>query len=98
MTDLLLRGGRVHGAPGADSVAISGDTIEAVGPWKELRGLGGEVIEVPGGLILPGFQDAHIHVAEGGRVLSLCDLLDLSGLDAYLQAVVGYGRRHPDRA
>ena len=97
MTDLLLRGGRVHGAPGADSVAISGDTIEAVGPWKELRGLGGEVIEVPGGLILPGFQDAHIHVAEGGRFLSLCDLHDLSGLDAYLQAVVGYGRRHPDR-
>jgi len=88
----------VHGAPGADAVAISGDRIEAVGAWQEIGELGGEVVEIPDGLILPGFQDAHIHTAEGGRALSLCDLHDLSGLDSYLEAVVAFGRRHPRRA
>ncbi|HEX6262699.1 MAG TPA: amidohydrolase [Actinomycetota bacterium] len=97
MSDLLVRAARVHGAPGADAVAISGHRIDAVGPWDEIRWLGGETVEVPAGLILPGFQDAHIHVAEGGRILSLCDLHDVSGLAAYLEAVVTYGRRHPDR-
>ena len=97
MTDLLVQAARVHGAPGADAVAIAGDGIKAVGPWDEIRSLDGEAVEVPGGLILPGFQDAHIHTAEGGRVLSLCDLHDVSGLDAYLEALVAYAGRHPDR-
>lgn len=94
MSDLLVRAARVHGAPGADAVAISGDRIHTVGPWDELQELDGELLDVPGGLILPGFHDAHIHVAEGGRALSLCDLHGLSGVDAYLEAVVAYGRRH----
>jgi predicted amidohydrolase YtcJ len=99
--DTVLRASALFDAPqDAASVAISGERITAVGTWDEVRehvGSSTRVLEAPGGLILPGFQDAHIHTAEGGRVLSLCDLHDVSGLQGYLAAVTAYAQAHPDR-
>ncbi|HEX6262703.1 MAG TPA: amidohydrolase [Actinomycetota bacterium] len=97
MSDFLVRASRVHGVAGADAVRVSRDRVEAVGPWEDISSLGGEAVEVPGGLILPGFHDAHVHVAEGGREMSLCALHDLSGIDEYVEAVASYGHRHPER-
>jgi predicted amidohydrolase YtcJ len=98
--DLVLRADRVHERPGADAVGVIGDRIEAVGAWDELRsevGASTRVVQAPGGMILPGFQDGHVHAAEGGRELSLCSLHDLDGEEAYLREIASYARRHRGR-
>ena len=71
--DLILRGGHVYTADAvgrhADAVAIRGGRIVAVGfdgDVGELRGPGTRVVDVRGGLVLPGFQDAHCHPPTGG--------------------------------
>jgi len=50
--------------PTADTVAVSGDTITAVGPEAEvLAGVAPDarIVDVGGRVLLPGFNDAHCH-------------------------------------
>ncbi|TFG67812.1 MAG: hypothetical protein E4H24_05230 [Thermomicrobiales bacterium] len=49
--------------PGADAVAISGDTITAVGSEAEVRAAApnATIVDVGGRVLLPGFNDAHCH-------------------------------------
>ncbi|MGZ4591288.1 MAG: amidohydrolase, partial [Actinomycetes bacterium] len=56
---------------------VSGERIEAVLPDDVLladRVSGDEVVDVRGGLISPGFIDAHYHPTIGGLDLNACDL------------------------
>ncbi len=103
LADLVIRGGRVHlgaATPGpADWVAVSGGRIAAIGPGAppaDLLGSGTRVFDAGGGLVLPGFQDAHVHPLHGGMSALTCDLHDLPGVGAYLEAVVAYADSHPD--
>jgi imidazolonepropionase-like amidohydrolase len=54
------------GGPALDraGVAVRGDRIVAVGPVQELasRFPGARRIEFPGGTLLPGFVDSHVHI------------------------------------
>ena len=53
----------------AKALAIKGDRVIAVGTDKEIRKLKGEkteVINLYGRTVLPGFNDAHTHLASGG--------------------------------
>ena len=66
--DLLLVNGRVFtgdsAAPWAESVAITGSRIVAVGANAELsllRGNARRVIDMHGRLVVPGINDAHVH-------------------------------------
>ena len=70
--DVIVRGGRVFtvddAGPWAEAVAVRGERILAVGPQEEVLGLAGsatEVVDATGGLVLPGFVDAHNHVRLG---------------------------------
>ncbi len=49
-------------------VLCDGDTIEAVGPMRDLAALDGEVVEVDGSgcCAIPGLVDCHTHAAFGG--------------------------------
>ena len=49
------------------AVAINGDTIQEVGPREELAGKypDAEVIDAHGGIIMPGFINAHTHIYSG---------------------------------
>jgi predicted amidohydrolase YtcJ len=49
----------VHGHPGADAVLVDGDRIAAIGSSADLNG--DEVTRHPGGTIIPGLRDAHLH-------------------------------------
>ena len=67
--DLVVVGARVHGAPDAQAVAIRGTRIAAVGTAAEIRAVAGsrtEVLELPGATLLPGMNDAHIHLGQWG--------------------------------
>src|SRR5260370_36476570 len=59
--------------PTAEALAILGNRIAAVGTSREIRASAGpnaRVIEGSGRLVLPGFNDAHVHFLEGGFSLA----------------------------
>jgi hypothetical protein len=78
--DLVFRGGRVFagkGQPAATAIAVKGDRVMAVGGDAALAGLIGpktRVVELKGRLVVPGFNDAHVHFLSGGFGLLSVDL------------------------
>ncbi|MFF4973915.1 amidohydrolase [Streptomyces sp. NPDC001083] len=98
--DLLFTGGPVltPEGPTVTSVAVTGDRITAVGaPARELTGPRTEVIDLAGRLLLPGFQDAHLHPVPAGLELTQCDLTGARTAEETVRAVRAYADAHPDR-
>ena len=65
--------------PRAQAVAILGDRIVAVGSDLEIntwRGPQTHVLDAGGKLLLPGFNDAHVHFVDGGASLDSVQLKD----------------------
>ncbi|MFG2112012.1 amidohydrolase [Streptomyces sp. NPDC048718] len=100
--DLVFTGGPVFtGDPArtrATSLAVSGERITAVGhdEVRELIGPRTEVVDLAGRLLIPGFQDAHIHAVFGGMELAECDLTSAEDADAYLRTVAAYAAAHSE--
>ncbi|MCW7991701.1 amidohydrolase, partial [Streptomyces platensis subsp. clarensis] len=101
--DLVFTGGPVFtGDPArtrATSLAVVGERIIAVG-HDEVRALIGpktEVVDLAGKLLIPGFQDAHIHAVSGGMEMAECDLTGTTGVDDYLRIIGEFAAAHPDR-
>lgn len=85
--DLVLVNGRVFLADSANTVtsalAVRGGRVMAAGPDAQVRALAGSrtrVIDLGGKLVTPGFNDAHIHIAEGGGALLEADLTGATSL------------------
>jgi predicted amidohydrolase YtcJ len=79
------------------AVAVRSGRIAAVGTdLNELRGPQTEVVDLAGGLLLPGFVDAHIHPVQGGLERARCNLAPAAGLPAYQQIIESYAGQHPD--
>jgi len=103
--DLVLTGGAVYTVDAARSwaqaVAISGGRIVAVGTDADMRPYVGprtEVVGLRGRMLLPGFQDAHVHASGGGLERSQCDLTGEHTRPGYLAAIRSYAGRNPDAA
>ena len=65
--------------PRAEAVAVIGARIVAVGTRAEIdawRGAASRVIDAHGKLLLPGFNDAHVHFTDGGADLAAVQLND----------------------
>ncbi|GAA1960437.1 amidohydrolase [Kitasatospora viridis] len=101
--DLVFTNGPVHtGDPArtrASSLAVTGERITAVGHDEvlELIGPRTEVVDLAGRLLLPGFQDAHVHAVFGGLELADCDLTGTTGVDEYLYLVRQFAEANPER-
>lgn len=81
----------------ADAVAVRDGRIVALDrEANALIGPGTEVVDLDGRMLLPGFQDAHVHPLWGGLDMLRCDLADLSSQEAYLQRIAQYAAEHPD--
>jgi predicted amidohydrolase YtcJ len=80
--------------PTARALAVIGDRIVAVGNsdeierWRDSRT---QNIDAGGKLVIPGFNDAHVHFVDGGRQLDNVDLKDAP-------TVQEFARRIGDRA
>ena len=65
--DLIFTGGKIITVDSeervVDSVAIRGNRIVAVGQANEWKGPATKVVDLKGRTMLPGFIDAHSHVA-----------------------------------
>ncbi|MFG3527548.1 amidohydrolase [Streptomyces sp. NPDC047917] len=83
----------------ASSLAVRGERITAVGhdEVRELIGPGTEVVDLTGKLLLPGFQDSHVHAVGGGSELAECDLTEIVDAGAYLERIRDYADTHPER-
>ena len=102
--DLILTNGVVHTVDAArsvrEAVAVADGRILAVGSAAEiaeLAGPGTRIVDVEGGMVLPGFQDAHCHLALSGYEQTLCDLFESRSAEEHLRRIAEYARAHPDR-
>jgi predicted amidohydrolase YtcJ len=81
----------------ARAVAVRDGRIVAVGTDADVRELVGsrtEVIDLAGRMLVPGFQDAHVHPPAAGVDANLCDLHDANTLEAYVQIIRAYADSH----
>jgi hypothetical protein len=100
--DLVFTGGHVHTVdprtPRADAVAVRGERISAVGSAADIARLIGpatRVVDLGGRLLLPGFQDAHVHPLSGGMDQMQCDLREARGRQNVLATIRAYADAHP---
>ena len=100
--DIVFTGGHVHTVdeelPRAEAVAVHGDRIFAVGSAADVAGLTGpatRVIDLRGRLLVPGFQDAHVHPLLGGMDRMQCDLREAEDRAAVLETIRAYVDAHP---
>lgn len=83
----------------AQAVAIKDGRIAAVGTDDSIRDAIGsrtEVVDLAGRMVVPGFQDAHVHPVGGGLDMLQCDLHDLSTAEEHLEAIKIYADTHPE--
>jgi predicted amidohydrolase YtcJ len=74
--------------PWAEAIAVNGDTIVAVGSSAEIRKLGAaRVIDAKGGMVTPGFIDAHVHFVAGGFRLSSVQLRDARTPEEFVKRI-----------
>ena len=101
--DLLFAGGPVHlgntARSRATAVAVRGERIVGVGhdELRELVGPATEVVELRGRMLVPGFQDAHVHPVGAGVELGQCDLTETVDVEEYRSRIASYAAANPDR-
>lgn len=100
VADLVLFGPTWTGnadQPVAGAVAISGDSILAVGDSGVVAAFVGRhtrTVRV-GGLITPGFADGHVHFSDGGLALGQVDLRDAATPGEFIQRIAAFAKTLP---
>jgi predicted amidohydrolase YtcJ len=102
--DLAFVNGAVYTVDAARSwahaVAVRDGRIIGVGTDADVRthvGQATEIVDLNGKMLVPGFQDAHVHPVGGGLDMLQCDLHGLSTEEEYLLAIGTYAQDHPER-
>jgi len=70
----------------AEAIAIRGDRILAVGTREEIAKLKGpqtQVVDLAGHFVMPGFNDAHMHLASGGLEKLTVSMVGVKTLDEF---------------
>ncbi len=103
--DLVLIPERIFTAsnsePWVDALAVRDGIIICAGTEEEISDLiddHTEVIRLPGMLAVPGFNDAHVHMFEGGEGLSSVQLRDARDENEFRDRIAAYCDELPDGA
>lgn len=101
--DIVLTNGRIYTVDAsrswAEAVAITDGRIAFVGSNSgadELIGSNTNVVDLNGRMMLPAFQDSHVHPISGGIEASACDLNGLNDLASYRSVIGEYAAANPD--
>jgi predicted amidohydrolase YtcJ len=73
-----------------EAIAVRGDRIEAVGKTLDIQKLKGpqtQVIDLGGHFVMPGFNDAHLHLEDAGTTKLSVDLTGVKSLDELRERV-----------
>ena len=84
----------------ASALAVSGDHISYVGTDAGVRELVGphtRVIDLNHRMLLPGFQDSHVHPADAPNPANALDLHGLLKREQVLERIRQFARTHPER-
>jgi predicted amidohydrolase YtcJ len=84
--------------PTAEAVAVIGDRVVAVGSSTEIdlwRGPETKVIDVGRKLVLPGFNDAHLHFMQGGAQLDQVQLTDAASPQDFTKRIAAQVKKTP---
>ncbi|MDX6211865.1 MAG: hypothetical protein QOF82_952 [Frankiales bacterium] len=103
LRDLVFTGGRIRtfdpAAPTVDALAVSRGRIVAVGEAAAVRdsvAADAEVVDLAGGLLVPGLRDSHNHPLQGGLDQMSCDLTTLPvEVEGYLTLVAQHAAANP---
>ena len=100
--DLIVTNARVYTADKqqlrAEAVAVLGERIVAVGSASAMdawRGPGTRVIDAGGKLVLPGFNDAHVHFMDSGLGLASVQLKDAASPQEFSSRIGQYAAKQP---
>ncbi|MEZ5331057.1 MAG: amidohydrolase [Thermoanaerobaculia bacterium] len=100
--DLVLRGGAVYTVDAArswaEAVAVRDGRIAWVGPDSGVErwiGPRTEIVDLTGRLLLPSFQDAHVHPLDAGLELGQCNLVGAADADEVLDRVAACAAQPP---
>jgi predicted amidohydrolase YtcJ len=87
--------GRRH-RPGHSLLTDGGTVVAVLGPdgVERLEGGDHDVVDVGGGLVSPGFTDAHCHPIQGGLERLRCDLSEGTTREAFLSLIGEYAVGH----
>jgi len=84
--------------PEVEAVAIAGNTILATGTTAEMRKLAApsaKIIDLAGRRVVPGFNDAHIHVMIGGEDELGVHLTSAKSAAEFRQRIADFARTAP---
>jgi predicted amidohydrolase YtcJ len=100
--DLIITGAKIwtvdKAMPTAQAVAVLGDRIVAVGSNADVeawRGPQTQVIDAGGKLLLPGFNDSHVHFITGGSQLDNVQLNDATSAQEFVKRIGEHARTLP---
>jgi predicted amidohydrolase YtcJ len=68
----------------AEAIAVRGDRIQAVGKLADLQKFKGDetqLVDLQGHFVMPGFNDAHLHLEDAGATKLSVDLTGVKSLD-----------------
>jgi predicted amidohydrolase YtcJ len=92
--DFIIRNAKVWTVdkthPTAQAVAVLGDRIVAVGSNDDVEGWHGahtRTIDASGKLLLPGFNDSHVHFVDGGLSLDSVQLNDATSAAEFARRI-----------
>lgn len=100
--DLIVTNGKVFTGSDrtfAEAIAIQGNKILQVGSNREIKRLRRPqtlMLDAHGASVLPGFVDAHVHLAEAARARAGVDLADAGTAEALAMRIREFAAAHPD--
>ncbi len=96
-TDLIIINGNVRTLdskqPRVQAIAIAGERITAVGSNKTIRAMaiqGTRIVDANGKLVIPGFNDAHVHFTAIGNRFSHLDLSGATSADDVIDRIAHF--------
>lgn len=102
--DFLIVNGNIYTASSGGfthAVAIRGNRIMRVGDTQEILSLSGpktEVIDAQGSAVVPGFNDIHTHLLQGGLQLANVSLNGARTFTEIQDRIQAFAKAHPERA
>jgi predicted amidohydrolase YtcJ len=103
LADTVFTGGTVFtsawGRSRPRDVAVRAGAILAVaepGALADMTGPVTEVVDLRGRMLLPGFQDSHVHPVQAGVELLQCDLTGAVDAEDCLRIIAEYADAHPE--
>ena len=100
--DLVLTNGKVYTMDAdrswADAVAVRNGRLVYVGTREgigDFVGADTRQVDLDGKMLLPSFQDVHIHPVSGGFYYTRCPLFGLETLEKVLEAIADCGKAKP---